>query len=220
MNAIFKKHSKVLFQGDSITDWGRTGGLLMDMFPNGGELGTGYVSRVAQVYELLFPYNDVTFINRGISGNRCIDLLNRYEEDFEQIQPDYLSIMIGINDTWRRYDSGDATTAEAFEAAYRTLLERFKKACPHTKIMIIEPFLLPSDPAKSIYWEDLNPKIQVARTLALEYADVYLPMNGIFANYMIQGFKPEEISEDGVHLTDIGNAILAKEYLAAWAKIQ
>lgn len=219
MYTIFKNHSKVLFQGDSITDWGRIGGLLTDTIPNGGELGAGYVSRVAQVYRLLFPQNEVTFINRGISGNRVIDLLNRYEEDFEQIEPDYLSVMIGINDTWRRYDSGDPTSAEEFEKNYRLLLQRFKSACPQAKIMLIEPFLLPVDPEKECYWEDLNPKIQAARKLAEEYADVYLPMNGIFANYLIQGLKPAELSEDGVHLTDIGNAVLAKEYLAAWAKI-
>lgn len=220
MNTIFKNHSKVLFQGDSITDWGRIGGALTEMIPDGGELGTGYVYRAAKIYELLFPQNDVTFINRGISGNRVIDLLNRYETDFEQIQPDYLSIMIGINDTWRRYDSGDPTTAEAFESNYRTILERFKNACPNAKIMLIEPFLLPTEPEKETYWEDLNPKILAVRKLAAEYADVYLPMNGIFANYMIQGLEPAKISDDGVHLTDIGNAILAKEYLAAWAKIQ
>lgn len=220
MNTIFKKSSKVLFQGDSITDWGRIGGALTEMFPNGGELGTGYAYRAAKIYELLFPQNEVTFINRGVSGNRAIDLLNRFEVDFEQVQPDYLSIMIGVNDTWRRYDSGDLTTAEAFENTYRTILERFKTACPQAKIMMIEPFLIPSDPEKEIYWEDLNPKILAVRKLAAEYADAYLPMNGIFANAMIQGLKPTDISEDGVHLTDIGNAILAKEYLATWAKIQ
>lgn len=219
MNTIFKDHSKVLFQGDSITDWGRIGGLLTDMIPNGGELGQGYVSRVVQVYRLLFPQNEVTFINRGISGNRVIDLLSRYEEDFEQIEPDYLSVMIGINDTWRRYDSGDPTSAEEFETNYRLLLERFKSSCPQAKIMLIEPFLLPTDPEKESFWEDLNSKIRITRKLAEEYADVYLPMNGIFSNYLIQGMKPAEIREDGVHLTDIGNAVLAKEYLAAWAKI-
>lgn len=219
MNTIFKNHSKVLFQGDSITDWGRSGGLLTDTIPDGGELGKGYVWRAVQIYRLLFPQNEIAFINRGISGNRVIDLLSRYEEDFEQIEPDYLSVMIGINDTWRRYDSGDATSAEAFEANYRLLLERFKSSCPQARIMLIEPVLLSSDPEKEIFWEDLNPKIRITRKLAEEYADVYLPLNGIFSNYLIQGMKPNEISEDGVHLTDTGNALLAKEYLAAWAKI-
>ena len=50
MKTIFKAGSTVLFQGDSITDWGRDGGLLMDMFPEGGgALGKGYAYRAAKI---------------------------------------------------------------------------------------------------------------------------------------------------------------------------
>ena len=110
MKTIFKAESTVLFQGDSITDWGRDGGLLMDMFPEGGgALGKGYAYRAAKIYELLFPNHPVKFINRGVSGDRCQNLLERYQKDILEVHPDYLSIMIGINDTWRRYDSNDIT---------------------------------------------------------------------------------------------------------------
>ena len=115
MKTIFKAGSTVLFQGDSITDWGRDGGLLMDMFPEGGgALGKGYAYRAAKIYELLFPHNPVNFVNRGVSGDRCQNLLERYQKDILEVKPDYLSIMIGINDTWRRYDSNDITSKEQF----------------------------------------------------------------------------------------------------------
>ena len=123
MKTIFKAGSTVLFQGDSITDWGRDGGLLMDMFPEGGgALGKGYAYRAAKIYELLFPHNPVNFVNRGVSGDRCQNLLERYQKDILEVKPDYLSIMIGINDTWRRYDSNDITSKEQFETNLTELL--------------------------------------------------------------------------------------------------
>ena len=83
----------------------------MDMFPEGGgALGKGYAYRAAKIYELLFPHNPVNFVNRGVSGDRCQNLLERYQKDILEVKPDYLSIMIGINDTWRRYDSNDITS--------------------------------------------------------------------------------------------------------------
>ena len=186
MKTIFKAGSTVLFQGDSITDWGRDGGLLMDMFPEGGgALGKGYAYRAAKIYELLFPHNPVNFVNRGVSGDRCQNLLERYQKDILEVKPDYLSIMIGINDTWRRYDSNDITSKEQFETNLTELLEKIKKGLPDTK-----------------------------------YADVYLPMNGILTNSLIEKVPTEELSYDGVHLSDPGCAIMAKEYLKAWATIE
>lgn len=216
MNTIFKPGSTVLLQGDSITDWGREGGALMEMFPDGGELGKGYAYRAAKLYELMFPENQVKFVNRGVSGNQCKDLLDRYEKDFLEVKPDYVSIMIGINDTWRRYDSDFVTTKEQFEEYMTLLLTKIKNDLPDTKIMLIEPFLLPTDPEKEVFWEDLGPKIEVVRRLAAKYADVYLPMNGIWTNCLIKKVPTGKISEDGVHLADYGCALMAREYLKAW----
>ena len=195
----------VLFQGDSITDCGRTDGA--------GELGAGYPQIVAQVYEALCPLGGARFINRGVSGNRSADLLARYEQDFAAVRPDFLSILIGINDTWRRYDSNDPTSAEAYEANYRELLTRIKRDLPQTKVMILEPFLIPTDPVKDVWQEDLGPKIQIARRLAREFADFFLPLDGIFQSCITAGMAPAALSEDGVHPTRMGAAVIARAYL-------
>ena len=76
----------------------------------------------------------------GVSGDRCQNLLERYQKDILEVKPDYLSIMIGINDTWRRYDSNDITSKEQFETNLTELLEKIKKGLPDTKLMLIEPF--------------------------------------------------------------------------------
>ncbi len=206
MKNMFRDGQVILFQGDSITDCGRDREDITS-------LGKGYPSVVAKLYQTLFPDTSVTFVNKGISGNRVKDLLARYEEDFKAIQPDYLSILIGINDTWRRYDSNDPTSTEEFEQNYRELLGRVKKDLPECKIIIIEPFVLNSLPDRASWREDLDPKIQVVRKLAKEFADYYIPLDGIYAKKEVEAYSCKQLAEDGVHPTALGHSIIAEEYL-------
>jgi len=206
MKSIIKPNSVVLFQGDSITDCGRNK-------ETGADLGQGYPAKIAGIWEILFPGSNVNFINRGISGNRTKDLLERYEKDFKALKPDLVSILIGINDTWRRYDRNDPTPVELFESNYRTLLKNIKQDLPRASIVIMEPFLLGSVPERNLWREDLDPKIQVARCLAKEYADKFIPMDGIFTRYAVEGVKEADMAADGVHPTPLGHGIMAIEWL-------
>ena len=206
MRTILKKEQIVLFQGDSITDCGRN----IDDITS---LGEGYAGIVANIFHLMFPGHGVRFINKGVSGDRVKDLINRYESDFMSIKPDFISILVGINDTWRRYDSNDPVSAEEYEKNYRFLLERIKSDLPHCKIMIMEPFVLYSLSDRIQWREDLDPKIQVTRKLAKEYADFYLPLDGIFAKAEVEEYDCKQMAEDGVHPTPIGHSIIAREYI-------
>jgi lysophospholipase L1-like esterase len=208
MNRYVGEKSRVLFQGDSITDCGRSRS-------NENDLGEGYPARIAGLWQNLFPDSGATFLNRGVSGDRARNLLERYEADFRAPEPDLVSILVGINDTWRRYDSRDPTSVETFEKNYRTLLENLKRDLPRTVIVIIEPFLLDSDPAKALWREDLDPKIQAVRRLAKEFADIFIPMDSIFARYAVGGVRETDMSADGVHPTPCGHGIIAAEWLKA-----
>lgn len=207
MNPFFKPGQTVLFQGDSITDCGRDRN-------DPTSLSEGYPGRVAAIYQQLFPGSGVRFVNRGVSGDRVRNLLERYDEDFKAIQPDFISILIGINDTWRNYDSADKTTTQAFQNTYITLLEKIKSDMPGAQIMMIEPFVLNTDPARACWrQEDLGEKIDVVRNLARQYADYFLPLDGIFVREIVSGFTDEQLSGDGVHPTNQGHAVIALEYL-------
>ncbi|MDR0718183.1 MAG: SGNH/GDSL hydrolase family protein [Treponema sp.] len=208
MKRYVNEKSLVLFQGDSITDCGRAR-------DDGSDLGDGYPARVAGLWRNLFPGSGAGFLNRGISGNRAKDLVARYDADFRALKPDLVSVLIGINDTWRRYDSADPTSTEVYEKNYRTLLENLKRDLPQAAIVIIEPFLLNSDPAKALWREDLDPKIQAVRRLAKEFADVFIPLDGIFARYAVEGIREADMSADGVHPTPRGHGIIAAEWLKA-----
>lgn len=209
MNSFFRKSQTILFQGDSITDCGRD-------YLDSASLSEGYPGQVAKLYRTLFPNDSINFINKGVSGDRVRNLLERYEEDINKIRPDFISILVGINDTWRRYDSNDPTTPEDFKKTYTTLLENIKRDLPQTKIMIMEPFLLHTETIRTAWHEDdLDAKIQVVRFVARKYADYFLPLDGIFQSYLTEGYNESELSEDGVHPASQGHSIIAYEYLKA-----
>ncbi|MDR1669216.1 MAG: SGNH/GDSL hydrolase family protein [Oscillospiraceae bacterium] len=196
----------VLFQGDSITDCNRDRS-------NTDSLGDGYVKRIADVYHTLFPGSGTVFLNRGVSGDRARNLLERYETDLLALKPDVLSVLIGINDVWRRYDNGDPTSCEDFSRSYRLLLTQVKRDLPRTKIILLEPFVLYALPDRRAWREDLDPKIQAVRELANEFADVYIPLDGLLASDVAKGVPTESLASDGVHPTDLGHAMLAGYWL-------
>lgn len=206
MEKIFKDGETVLFQGDSVTDCGRNRD---DYF----DLGRGYPEKVKKLYDTLFPANSVKFVNRGVSGDRTKNLLERYDNDFLAVKPDYISIMIGINNTWRKYDCNDETALEQFVAEYTQLLEKIKHDLPNAKIMLITPYVLHSLPDRAAWHPDLDPKIAAVLKLAKKYADYTLDIQTIFNSATNAGTKPQTISSDGVHPDDYGHAFIAAEYL-------
>ena len=194
----------VLFQGDSVTDVGRNRD-----DPN--DMGFGYPMMIASWFAAFHPETNVHFINRGVSGDRVRDLEARWEEDCIQLKPTVVSILIGINDCWRSFDSNDPTSIEKFAATYMGILKRLKTANIQ-KIILCEPFVLPALEDRRKWREDLDPKIHVVRDLAREYKALLLPLDGIFSS--ASSFKtPGFWTPDGVHPSPAGHALIAKEWL-------
>lgn len=206
MTPLIEDDALVLLQGDSITDGGRN-------YVDGSDLGTGYAMLVAAWFSAAYPEKRVRFINRGISGNRARDLRARWQRDCLDLRPTWVSILIGVNDTWRRYDSNDPTPLEAFERDYRAILttvhDRLK-----ARLIICEPFLLPV-PNDRIAWRaDLDPKIAAVRRLARDFEAIYVPLDGLFAAAATRR-EPAFWLPDGVHPTPVGHALIAQAWLRA-----
>lgn len=194
----------VLFQGDSITDCGRDRN-------NPNSLGNGYPLLVDSWFGMNFPEMNVTFLNRGISGNRVVDLNARWEEDCLDLKPNWVSIYIGINDCWRRYDSGDPTSTQDFKDGYRKLIERTKSALD-AKLIMAEPFVLPHPEDRRAWREDLDPKIHAVRDLAAEYGALLVPLDGLFAAAAVRR-EASFWAPDGVHPSPAGHGLIAKAWL-------
>ncbi|SHH52513.1 SGNH/GDSL hydrolase family protein [Clostridium grantii] len=212
MKNIIEKNSTILFQGDSVTDCGR--------LESSNGLGFGYANMIAAWLTAQYPQKSFNFLNKGISGNRVIDLQNRWKEDCLDLNPSIVSILIGINDCWRKYDNNDATAADKFEATYKQLLTEVKEKT-NAKIIIMEPFLLPvieerSDwsAGQSQWREDLDPKIHVARKLAREFEATFIPLDGIFAKASM-ALAMDKWAGDGVHPSQAGHALIAQEWIKA-----
>ncbi len=193
---------RILFQGDSITDAGRNHSDLHD-------LGGGYPKYAAAAIKRRYPDADIEFLNCGISGDEVHNLLERFESDFVKPQADIISILVGINDVWHNCSEKKWLSNDIFEEQYRTLLSRIKKET-NAKIMIMEPFLIPV-PDKLFFREDLAPKIEIIRKLAREFADVYLPTDGLLASAFI-GKEPTDFAQDGVHPTPYGAEYIGEIY--------
>ncbi|MCY9693451.1 SGNH/GDSL hydrolase family protein [Paenibacillus alginolyticus] len=206
MGVPFKQGDIVLFQGDSITDAGR-------VRDNPSDLGKGYALMTAALLGSSYPEKQVTFLNRGISGNRVKDLQSRWEQDCIALEPSWVSIYIGINDCWRRYDRNDPTSVEQFEEGYRELLIRTKEGLG-ANLILIEPFVLPVPEDRKLWREDLDPKINVVRELAREFGALLVPLDGIFAQASM--LAPSSYwAPDGVHPSPAGHALIAKAWLKA-----
>ncbi len=201
---------KILFQGDSITWWYRNS-------DNPDDLGNGYVKFASEIITARHSDTDFKFINRGISGDRVGDLAARWQSDCIDLEPDLLSILIGTNDTWHCADNNRQWMPhEQFEGIYRGLLTDVREKT-HAKILIIEQFILPS-PDKDFFRCDLDPKIQITRKLAREFADEFIPMDGLFAKAIIHD-DPTEWAADGVHPTEKGARLIAEYYADAFDRI-
>ncbi len=207
MKKVFDDNIVFLFQGDSVTDCGRKR-------YKKSSLGNGYVKVFKEMYDELFPGHNITFINKGVSGDRTHDLLKRYDKDFVQVKPDVISIMIGINNTWRNFDSKEPyCSAEKFGEEYEQLLMQIKKDMPKAKILLIEQFAFTKHPERTTWQEDLDLKRAETRRLAEKYADWFIPMYDILTNYAEQDFDLYTLSGDGVHPAPQGHAVIASEIL-------
>lgn len=204
---IIPDNAIILFQGDSITDAGRVRDVPED-------LGRGYALMAAAQFDLRFPEKKARFLNRGIGGNRAVDLLARWQPDCLDLHPDVLSIYIGVNDTWRRYDQGLITTAAQFEDSYRRLLDAVRHNLPGTRLVLVEPFVLPVPADRAAWREDLDPKIGRVRKLALAYRAALVPLDGLFAQAACRR-EPAFWTVDGVHPTPAGHALIARAWLDA-----
>ncbi len=204
----------ILFQGDSITDMMRDA----DWEEN---RGIGYPTMVAGSLGAERP-GAFRFLNRGVSGNRAIDILARVKADIINLKPDYLSILVGINDVWRKYDQHTGMDVYWYETYYDLLLRQIRDELPHIRIMILEPFILKGS-ATEPYWEDFRADTEahaaVARRIAEKYHLVFIPLQQEFDRAAEQA-PGDYWLFDGVHPTAMGHEIIKRAWLKGFAALE
>lgn len=198
---------KILFLGDSITDAGRDRRNFYNM-------GFGYPKYATEIIRAEHPELDIEFINLGISGNRTDQVFDRLYSDCIALQPDIVSILLGINDVWHRHNFDRIeTTDEQIALNYRCILNRIRKQT-NAKIMILAPYVLDADDKEPLK-QDLKTVGPIIKSLAEEFADVYVPLDEIFAEAIKTQPEPKYYSGDGVHPNENGARFIGAEYAKA-----
>lgn len=216
-----KDEVMVLFQGDSITDFHRNR-------TDPCDLGGGYPAMVAGELGCKYPEENYFFCNKGVSGDRVVDLLARIKCDMINLKPAYMSILIGVNDVWHELDSKNGVSAEKFETVYNMILDEFIEACPDTKIMILEPFILNggwtrdkgADSNRYItFRHEVELRAQAAKRVAEKHNLIFVPLQNVF-DEAVKKARYSYWLNDGVHPTAMGHNLIKNEWVKAFEQIK
>lgn len=206
-----KDGAVILFQGDSITDGNRG----RDKDPN-HIMGHGYAFSIASRIGADYPEKNYQFYNRGISGNKVIDLENRWQADTLDLKPDVLSILIGVNDSTSVVCNWEPiVTPEKYEAIYDGLLTQTQSLFPNILLVLGEPFILKGSRVNDnwdAFSSDILRRQIIVRKLAAKYNAVYVGFQDVFTN----ACKKAPIDYwiwDGVHPTVAGHELMVREWL-------
>lgn len=209
------KKFTILFQGDSITDCGRSRENPDPAF--GAGLGSGYASMVAASLLCDRPEVNWNFYNRGISGNRIVDLYARWKVDALNLKPDLISILIGVNDTWHEFGSKNGVEVPRYEEFYRMLLTWTKEALPKTRIMLLEPFVLQFGAVGKDWVPEINARRKAVKKIAADFKTDFIPVQEIMDKASKKA-APEHWLTDGVHPRPAGHKLIADAWLKTFAK--
>jgi len=206
---VLRPKNTVVFIGDSITDGGRarTG---QDY---NHTMGQGYAFILAAMLGDQLAERDLTFINRGISGNSVSDLQARWKTDVLDLKPDVLSILVGVNDTFFPRKGGE--TVEQYEQGYDTLLRETLAALPGVKIVLGQPFLLPVGKFKDNYpasFAELKKRQAAVDRLAAKYQLPVIRYQEAF-DAACRRAPADHWSWDGVHPHYAGHGLMAEEWM-------
>lgn len=206
----------VLFQGDSITDGGRS----YDKDWN-HVLGQGYAFIVSS--QLWYHHIDqrMMFYNRGISGNTVQDLLARWDTDTISIKPDILSILVGVNDVYGVIHNKNPRSVDEFRSDYQSLLEQTKQKLTDTRIVLCEPFILPVGQVKDDLkrWQsEIAERQAVVKEMATQFNTGYIPLQEVFLSACKKAPADYWIW-DGMHPMPAGHQLMAQEWIKTVKKV-
>lgn len=205
---ILKKDSVFVAAGDSVTDCDRD--FLAPIWKS-ESLGNGYAYFLQAALTGFCPELNVQVINRGVGGDTSAQLLERWQEDVLELQPDFISILIGVNDAWRHFD-GHARVNEFIDvAAYKENCRRMISSgldCG-AGICIMSPFMLElntADPLGSMVRQYSAAAREVAAEFHLPFVDLQAAFDkALFSRYTCN-FSP-----DRIHPNEAAHMIILRE---------
>jgi lysophospholipase L1-like esterase len=204
---MIKAGSTILFQGDSITDTQRDRDVTQANHSHA--LGIGYCNHVAAHLLRERPADNLRFYNRGVSGDRIVDLYARWRVDAINLKPDVISILVGVNDTWHAFKAQNGVEPERYAMVYRMLLDYTRQQLPDVQFVLCEPFVLQCGEVTEAWIGEMSQRQQIVRRLADEFGAGFVPFQSAL-NEVLKFAPPDYWLADGVHPTIAGHRILAE----------
>lgn len=202
----------ILFHGDSITDCGRSR-------DNNLVLGSGYATQVAGELGYKYP-NEYRFENRAVGGFRSVNLLASIRPDIIALKPDYMSLLIGVNDVWHGVNFDNGITPDRYERYVNMLIEEVRESLPSLKLMILEPFILEgpaTDKNPEMFLGGMKKIAEKARTVAEANDAVFVPLQEKF-DEALKVAPYDYWTMEGVHPTAAGHNIIKNAWIEAFEK--
>ncbi|MET0297161.1 MAG: SGNH/GDSL hydrolase family protein [Microbacterium sp.] len=198
------REQTLVFIGDSITAADRDGA-----DPN--DLGRGFVAFIADDLRRRLPDSSFGVINRGVGGDRAADVEARWESDCLALAPDVITLLVGVNDTWRQFDRGQENPVAEYEKDLRRMVASARDRTT-ADLVLVEPFILEVGFVTDRWREDLAERreavARVARDAGASLVSTQYAFDGA------AGADPAALLYDGVHPTAAGHHLLAERWLA------
>lgn len=206
---IIQPNSSLLMIGDSVTDCGRVRPVAEGLHP---ALGDGYVAFVSSLLTAGYPAHHIRVVNMGIGGNTVRDLKNRWQTNVHDLEPDWLSICIGINDVWRYFGSpGQIRDHVPLEEYALTLEELVRQTRPNLQgLILMTPYLVESNRAAPM--RAMMDKYGAAvRQIAEKHQAVFVDTQAAF-DAVLSHIDASLLAPDLVHPTHAGHMVLAQAF--------
>lgn len=208
---ILPQYSKLIMIGDSITDCNRN----HPIADNLNNSGNGYVKYVQAELRANHPESFLHIYNMGISGNTSQDLVNRWDTDVLQYKPDFVSIMIGVNDIWRQFNRAYMQNPGIELAQYtKNVTEMIEKTKNNTKqIFLLTPFICETNKDEP-FRKQIDSFGLALKKIANEFKLIFIDVQAAMDHNM-KFQHPCTIANDRVHPSPGGNRIIANAFLKA-----
>jgi lysophospholipase L1-like esterase len=206
-----EKNDIILFQGDSITDHGRSRDRLGPNDVDG--MGKGYAAHAARTLLHKHAAKNLQIYNRGIGGHKVPQLIERWQTDCLDLKPTVLSLLIGVNDYWHKRNGNYSGSAAEYKSQYQKMLDLTLQHFPNIKLIIGEPFGIKDvQHVDNSWYPEFGDYQRISKEIANEYKAVFIPYQSIFD-------KAEKEADgkywayDGVHTSMAGISLMAESVL-------
>ncbi len=207
---IFNDGDRIVFAGDSVTDMGSQKPVADSMFDN---LGRGYVRIIENFLAVYYPRLRIRVTNSGIEGNTSRDLLCRYERDVLNLNPDWVSICIGINDVWRQFDTPAVADWQVMPQEYEKNIEKMILGTKDNVkgIFILSPYIIENN-RQDMMRKRMDEYVEICRKLSEKYGCIFVDFQGMYERYC-EIRHSSYIAWDRIHPNQVGATLMAREFL-------